>query len=271
MADPNEEIANALVGDYFSDLPIPGTTGPQYQPTFWEKARNIPSMMNRDLEGAARDIASALMAPGNALQGAYNYVEVNPDGSVNPFNQDMIDSAAALSGLVSLGSAPIPRPANSLGMGASVHSNADALIQALGERGVRVPPASKSINRHGEYSAYLDTPLGEVRLSDHSSNANFNTSALNLYDQGDFNPTQEADRIMEMIAQQRAQRAAATLAQNEFVAPYAQQYRAAQTDQARDAALRSYIENRAGGPNRWDEVSRPDRASIRRMLMEFGL
>lgn len=72
---------------------------------------------NRDLRRTGSSLADAFLAPGNALQGQYNSVEVNPNGSVNPFNMQMMNAASNMAGAVSLGSAPMPRPRGSLGMG----------------------------------------------------------------------------------------------------------------------------------------------------------
>ncbi len=75
--------------------------------------------VNKDLSEAAQSVAQALMTPGNALQGQYNYVEVNPDYSVNPVAQALIGDAANMAGIVTTGSMPLPRPVGSLAMGAA--------------------------------------------------------------------------------------------------------------------------------------------------------
>ena len=266
MAEKND-VALALLR---RELPVPGSDlGPLYEPNVGDHLRDIDYLLGKRVEEYGEAIARALMAPGNALRGEYDEVAVMPDGSLSMSDPRMISDAAELAGLVSLGAAPMPRPAGSLGMGASVHSNIDLLAQELRARGIGTGTPQKSINRHGEYSAYMDTPLGEVRLSDHSNNPNFNTSAANLYDFGDgtFNPAAEADRIAAAIEQSRVQQAAAKAAREAFIAPYAQRYKAATTNSERDAVLREYIENRTDGPRRWDEMSRNDRNSLRRLLM----
>lgn len=63
------------------------------------------------LGAAPAEIAQALMAPGNALRGEY------APGIGSQTDPRMVEDAASLAGLVSLGAAPIPRPMNSLGMG----------------------------------------------------------------------------------------------------------------------------------------------------------
>lgn len=63
---------------------------------------------------APAGIAQALMAPGNALRGEY------APGIGAQTDPRMVEDAASLAGLVSLGAAPIPRPSNSLGMGGRV-------------------------------------------------------------------------------------------------------------------------------------------------------
>ena len=73
--------------------------------------------IDQAIKKTGSSVASALMAPGNAMRGDYNGVEVNADGSVNPFNSPLMDAASNMAGVVSLGSAPIPRPMGSLGMG----------------------------------------------------------------------------------------------------------------------------------------------------------
>lgn len=90
--------------------------------------------VNRDLGEAANSVAAALMAPGNALQGQYSDLEIMPDGSVAPFSTPMLDAAANMAGVVSLGSAPMPRPANSLGMGLKMfHGSPDPRWMDRGE------------------------------------------------------------------------------------------------------------------------------------------
>lgn len=73
--------------------------------------------VKRELGGMADSVIQALMAPGNALQGQYSEVEVNPDGSVNPVSQALLGQALNMAGTVSLGSVAAPRPMGSLGMG----------------------------------------------------------------------------------------------------------------------------------------------------------
>lgn len=115
------EIAKALLAQEMESLPIPGTFTPQ-QPniSFGERMRGFSHAVSGDLQDAASSVASALMAPGNALRGEYNDVEIMPDGSVAPFSGPLMEASANMAGLVSLGAMPIPRPRNSLGMASRV-------------------------------------------------------------------------------------------------------------------------------------------------------
>lgn len=47
------------------------------------------------------DSLGALQAPGKALQGEYDQLEIGPDGSVSPFDPRMVNDASALAGLAS--------------------------------------------------------------------------------------------------------------------------------------------------------------------------
>lgn len=73
--------------------------------------------LTSDLERMGSSVAAALMAPGDALRGEYSDVEVLPTGEVSPFSQPLMDAASNMAGVVTLGSAPLPRPAGSLAMG----------------------------------------------------------------------------------------------------------------------------------------------------------
>jgi len=77
----------------------------------------IWTALQNDISRASNSILSSLAAPGNAMRGDYNSVEINRNGSVNPFNGPLMDAASNMAGVVSLGSMPMPRPFGSLGMG----------------------------------------------------------------------------------------------------------------------------------------------------------
>lgn len=64
-------------------------------------------------------IAEALLAPGNALNGAYNYAEVEPSGYVRPFNSALMDAATNMAGTIGLSSIAAPKPSNALTSGFS--------------------------------------------------------------------------------------------------------------------------------------------------------
>lgn len=79
-------------------------------------------------------VVEALMAPGNALNGAYNQVEIEPSGYVRPFNSPLMDAASNMAGVVSLGAAPMPRPQGSLNMGVKMfHGSPDPRWLDAGE------------------------------------------------------------------------------------------------------------------------------------------
>lgn len=102
----------------FSDLPVPGTpilATPR--PNFSDSMRGASYDISQRMVGAANSIAEALMTPGNAMRGEYSYAMINPDGSVDPVSAALIEPAANLAGIVSMGSLPMTRPSGSLGMG----------------------------------------------------------------------------------------------------------------------------------------------------------
>lgn len=115
MAD---EIAKALLAADLASLPIPGTFTPQ-QPnvSFDERMRGFSHAISGGIQDSVNSVASALMAPGNALRGEYNEVEINPDGSVNPVNSALIAQALNMAATVGVGGSAFPRPHGSLGMG----------------------------------------------------------------------------------------------------------------------------------------------------------
>lgn len=72
--------------------------------------------LNSDINRNISAVASALMAPGDALSGKYNYEELTPNGYYTPLNSGLLDAANNMAGVVALSSAPLPRPSSSLGM-----------------------------------------------------------------------------------------------------------------------------------------------------------
>jgi hypothetical protein len=88
----------------------PAPTKQEVWNNFWTKATAKAS-------NAWEDMMGGLMAPGNALRGQYDQVQVMPDGSVSQIDPRMIDDASSLAGMVTLGSGAIPRPAGTLDMG----------------------------------------------------------------------------------------------------------------------------------------------------------
>lgn len=63
-----------------------------------------------------QEIASALLSPSNALEGKYDELPIDADGSVEPFDPRMLSDATTLAGLAT-GSGGAPAEAGVLGMG----------------------------------------------------------------------------------------------------------------------------------------------------------
>lgn len=78
---------------------------------FWGKA-------TAKAQGAWEGMMGGLMAPGNALRGEYEQLEVRPDGSVSQFDPRMVQDASSLAGMVTLGSGALPGEIGALRMGA---------------------------------------------------------------------------------------------------------------------------------------------------------
>ena len=104
---------------YFADLPIPGG-GPGYvapnasapvDPRYgeWQEPGAIVPIQFQRGTGAMRlavpglvtDAINAMAAPGKAIRGEYDEVEVLPDGSVSRFDPDMMNDATSLAGVIS--------------------------------------------------------------------------------------------------------------------------------------------------------------------------
>lgn len=100
--------------------------------------------IDKDVGEIVNPVAQALMAPGDALRGEYNGAEVNADGSVNPFNAPLMNAASNMAGVVSLGSAPMPRPIGSLGVGGT-EAVSDLLQQARARIAAREAKAAEII------------------------------------------------------------------------------------------------------------------------------
>jgi hypothetical protein len=116
MSDPKLPM---MMAAQYSDLPIPGTfvPVPSRGKSLDEAMRGISQELSEKAIDGASSVAEALMAPGNALQGQYNQVEINPDGSVNPVNSALIAQALNMAATVGVGGSAFPRPHGSLGMG----------------------------------------------------------------------------------------------------------------------------------------------------------
>lgn len=110
-------------------------------PAYSESA--IAQALKSDINRNINSVASALMAPGDALSGKYNYVEIEPDGYVRPFNSGLINAANNMAGVVGVSSLGIPRPSGSLGSGGS---NFD---RWFGNSQVRNPDGTPKTLYHG--------------------------------------------------------------------------------------------------------------------------
>ena len=114
--------------------------------------------VNSDIKRNASAVASALMAPGNALRGEYSQTEIEPSGYVRPFSGGLMDAASNMAGVVSLGSVPMARPVGSLGMGGAPRppqaisltpQRVSALEKWMGNSQVRNPDGSPMTVYHG--------------------------------------------------------------------------------------------------------------------------
>lgn len=63
-----------------------------------------------------QDAMRGMAAPGNALRGGYDQLQVGPDGSVSQFDPRMMDDAAALAGTIGVSGGAVPKAPNTLGM-----------------------------------------------------------------------------------------------------------------------------------------------------------
>lgn len=107
-------------------------------------ANPLSQAMNRDLTRSFNAVAEALMVPGKAARGDYNDLTIYSDGSVSPVSEALIGDAAKLAGIVSVGSMPMVRPANSLGSGGR-ESLTTLLEQARARINAREAKASEII------------------------------------------------------------------------------------------------------------------------------
>lgn len=191
--------------------------------------------------------------------------------AMNDFNAGNYGMGAAGLGLSALGAVPgvgdVAASATKKAL-PHVHESAARLFDSLRALGVPVSHPSNSINRHGEYSSYINTPLGEVRISDHSKNPNFDMSAMNIHTAGgDFDAEAQAQYIAERISQLRIEAAERESAKIAATEPFSLAYKAATSMDEKNNVLKEFIESGiAGGPRRWDQVPKSDRSSLRRIL-----
>lgn len=173
MADPKLPM---MMAAQYSDLPIPGTfvPVPPRPKTLDEALRGISQEISQKAIGGASSVAEALMAPGNALQGQYNQVEINPDGSVNPVNSALIAQALNMAGTIGGGGSVVPRPVNSLGMFGGVRARTAnmenlAIAQSMDAKGI---PNDAIIRATGWFKG----PDGQWRFEIPDNKASVNTT-----------------------------------------------------------------------------------------------
>lgn len=112
------------------------------------------------------------------------------------------------------------------------HARAQRFRDALADRGVRVGEVRTSTNRDGGHSAYVSSPFGELRFSDHSANMDFRPGQMDVYydaDRADDFLREMQESRQRQIAARQAERAA--LAQRE--APFRSRFQAARDDNER--------------------------------------
>lgn len=143
-----------------ADLWIPGTLANPVQGRSLNSVLSIAAArLNDKLEGVGSALAQALMAPGDALMGRYDQLPVYEDGRLGMFDPRMMEDAANLAGLVSLGAAPIPRPTNSVGSGGTTLNN---LLQEVRKR---------RADREVELNTILDSQSSSVQFSGSNGSA----------------------------------------------------------------------------------------------------
>jgi hypothetical protein len=110
---------------------------------------------------APAGIAQALMAPGNALRGEY------APGIGAQTDPRMVEDAASLAGLVSLGAAPIPRPMNSIGMGGKPNFPSSEYL---------LSPPIPSADLMGRFSKVEPVPFAQMRSTNKLQWDRFNSA-----------------------------------------------------------------------------------------------
>lgn len=89
----------------------PAPTKQEVWDNFWAKATAKAS-------NAWEDMMGGLMAPGNALRGNYDQLQVMGDGSLSQVDPRMVQDASSLAGMLTLGAGALPAEAGALRMGA---------------------------------------------------------------------------------------------------------------------------------------------------------
>ncbi len=106
---PLQVLATQNQGPNLYDLLI-GNRASQFWPAMGNASVNT-------LQSLLMGAGNALMAPGNALAGNYNQMEISPQGGVSPMDPRMIGDANNLASMVTLGSGAVPAEAGALNMG----------------------------------------------------------------------------------------------------------------------------------------------------------
>jgi len=116
----------------------PGAEGnnPMAQNTGGQPIPPAPHWVN-SLMGLGESVVNGFMAPSNALAGKYDQIVIDPEtGKVlSMIDPRLMDDAAAMAGLLTTGSMPIPKPVGSLGIfGGKMAATADQAALAKAEQ-----------------------------------------------------------------------------------------------------------------------------------------
>lgn len=171
----------------------PGAEGnnPMAMDTGGQPIPPAPHWVN-SLMGLGESVVNGFMAPSNALAGKYDQIVIDPEtGKVlSMIDPRLMDDAAAMAGLLTTGSMPIPKPVGSLGIfGGKMAATADQAALAKAEQ-----MAASGASRDAIWNAtgWFKGVDGQWRFEIPDNASKVNTNAASFSDKSNTVPMSRA-------------------------------------------------------------------------------
>lgn len=123
----------------------------------------------------------------------------------------------------------------------SIFQNADRIAALLMARGETVFGVSKSVNRFGGFSAYIDCGSIRYRVSDHACNTDFRVGESDIPQNADAAYFDDAARLADEMRALAAEKKAKALAERDaFEAPFIARFKEAKEHEQFGIVVEAY-------------------------------